>query len=60
MKNKYWLKKEKARQFAIYWQSRLNSPVLHSWGWCMKWEERFRRIGKKYGLLKEFRENGIL
>jgi hypothetical protein len=53
-------KKERARQLAQNWQAQLDSPVLHSWQWCAEWSARFERIGRKYGLLREFKENGIL
>lgn len=53
-------KKEKARQLAIEWQARLDLDK-HGWSlaYLQAWEERFERIGRKYGLLREFRENGI-
>lgn len=58
---KYMIKKAKAIQIAIDWQANLD---LDKHGWSMSylqnWYERFERIGKKYGLLREFRENGII
>lgn len=56
----YSYKKNKARLLAQNWQSLLDSPVQHSWDWCAKWQNIFERIAKKYGLQKEFKENGIL
>lgn len=53
-------KKERARQLAEDWQMQLDSPVQHSWQWCAEWSARWERIGRKYGLLKEFKENGII
>lgn len=53
-------KKQKARQLAITWQAALDSEVQHSWQWCIDWQARFERIGRKYGLLREFRENGVI
>ena len=54
-------KKERARQLAIDWQCGLD---LDKHGWSLSylntWHARFERIGRKYGLLREFRENGIL
>ena len=55
----YEQRKEEARQKAIDWQ----------WDFCRKNHffselaektEYFAKLGKKYGLLKEFRENGII
>lgn len=53
-------KKERARQLAIEWQARLDLDK-HNWSlaYLQAWAERFERIGRKYGLLREFRENGI-
>lgn len=59
--NKYYLKKEHARRIAIDWQIGLD---LDKHGWSLQylnnWMERFERIGRKYGLMREFKENGIL
>lgn len=55
----YRRKKAKARALAIDWQL-ITADSDHSWQWCIDWAARFERIGRKYGLLKEFRENGIL
>lgn len=59
----YFEKKNKARDLAIYWQANFScdrKPVRKSWGYYIKWTRIFERIGKKYGLLREFKENGIL
>lgn len=58
----YVQKKEKARQLAINWQKGLVSvgPLNRSWAYFAKWENVFEKIGRKYGLLREFRENGVL
>lgn len=59
--SKYQIKKQKARQIAIDWQNLLD---LDKHGWSLEylqaWAERFERIGRKYGLMREFKENGIL
>lgn len=54
----YKIKKEKARRIAIDWQFNFANRS-HSWQYCTIWQHRFERIGRKYGLLREFRENGI-
>lgn len=56
--NKYQTGKEKARQIAIDWQIE-TSEQNYSYGELADYGEYFRKIGKRYGLLKEFRENGI-
>ena len=57
----YRQKQEKARQLAITWQVNLDLDK-HGWDieYLQSWYARFERIGRKYGLLREFRENGIL
>ena len=55
----YMQKKEHARQLAQHWQANF-SRWNHSYQWCVNWSGRFQRIGKKYGLLREFRENFII
>ena len=56
---KYYTNKERARNLAITWQHNFENQN-RSWQYCISWSERFTRIGKKYGLLREFRENGII
>lgn len=55
-------RKEIARQKAIEWTEEYftseNAPSI-SWGELIEWGNHFRKLGKRYGLLKEFRENGI-
>lgn len=52
-------KKEIARQTAINWQDSF-SDLCYSWDDLAKWADFFEYIGKKYGLMTEFRENAIL
>lgn len=58
----YEKKKAHAEQLAIDWQKSLvNYGALNrSWNYFITWADRFERIGRKYGLLKVFRENGII
>jgi hypothetical protein len=56
--NKYYERKEEIRQQAIDWQLKCYSHN-YSWGELADWCEYFYKLGKRYGLLKEFRENGI-
>lgn len=59
MKRTYADIKAELRQRAIDWQ---NSSVFHdySYGELAIIQDYFERKGKRYGLLREFRENGII
>ena len=56
--NKYQLNKAKAQDKAIQWQQEF-SEHNYSYGELAKFGVYFEKLGKRYGLLKEFRENGI-
>lgn len=56
--NDYQVAKEKARQKAIDWQYEFSETSM-SWGELAYWQGYFEKIGKRYGLLTEFRENAI-
>ena len=56
--NNYQINKIKARQQAIEWQADFPNNN-YSWGELAEWAAYFERIGKRHGLLAEFRENGI-
>lgn len=58
-KNKtYYEKKEEIRQEAVNWQLDFSN---HNYSYLelANWGDYFYKKGKKYGLLKEFHENGI-
>lgn len=55
--NNYQKQKERIREKAISFYD--DFPVL-SWGELHEWTNYFYRLGKRYGLLQEFRENGII
>lgn len=57
-KKTYQQKKEAARQEAIDWQCEQADMSL-SYGELADAQERFERLGRRYGLLQEFRENAI-
>lgn len=57
--NKYKLGKAQARQEAIDWQYEQSTKSM-SYGEVTYWVNHFTKLGKRYGLLKEFRENGII
>lgn len=54
----YKQQKEKARELAVQWQHDFANNN-YSWLELANWGEHFTKLGKRYGLLKEFRENGI-
>jgi hypothetical protein len=51
--------KEEARDYAIRWQYWFSEQNL-SYGELLKWGIYFERLGKKFKLTDEFKENGIL
>ena len=57
--NVYQKRKERARQMAIKWQASFDEHA-YSWAELARFEEIFSRLGRRYGLLMEFRENGII
>ena len=58
-KKTYAEKKAEAQAMAIEWQLTYYE-LIYPWGDIAFYADYFRRIGKRYGLLKEFRENGII
>lgn len=55
----YTERKEKARQEAIDFQVECSRRYM-SYSECLDADIHFTKIGKRYGLLKEFKENGII
>ena len=55
---KYAEKKEAARQEAIDWMNE-EAELALSWEGVTLAAEYFEKLGRRYGLLKEFRENGV-
>lgn len=54
----YEIKREEARQEAIDWQNS-ESYCNCSYGELYEYQQYFRKLGEKYNLLDEFRENCI-
>lgn len=54
----YAEKKENLRNFAIEWQQDSAENNL-SWKEMIYWQGWFEQMGRQFGLLNEFRENGI-
>lgn len=59
MKNIYRLKQAELREEAIDWQQSFND-YKYSYGELAEWFEYFETEGRKWGLLREFRIEGIL
>lgn len=57
--NQYQIKKEKVRQEAINWQLDFENHN-YSYGELSYYGEYFTKLAKRFGLVKEFRENGII
>ena len=57
--NNYQKQKEKARSRAVDWQLDFGNHN-YSWDELADFGEYFERLAKRYGLVKEFRENGII
>jgi hypothetical protein len=55
----YQKRKESARGFAIEWQLDFENNN-YTWGELAYYQDLFYKIGKRYGLLTEFKENGII
>ena len=56
--NKYQKMKAKIREEALAWQLMAGETILY-WSDICGATDYFFRQGKRYGLLTEFRENGI-
>lgn len=57
-KDYYALRKADVREEAIQWQAEVGSHN-YSYGEFAWWSDHFERLGRRYGLLREFRENAI-
>lgn len=55
----YKLLKGNAIQQAIEWQSSWQDNQ-YSYDELLEWQSHFYKLAKRYGLIKEFKENGIL
>lgn len=56
--NKYQKNKERVRNEVIEWQNSF-SNYNYSYKELAEFQNYFETMGKRYGLLREFRENGI-
>jgi hypothetical protein len=57
--NSYQRKKEQVRLEAQEWQEQFSEGSKY-WSEIIEAEERFLKLAKRYGLITEFKEEGIL
>lgn len=57
--SKYQKNKARARHTAQAWQA-ATAETAQSWGEIAESTAYFEKIGKRYGLIKEFKGNGII
>ena len=57
--NRYQMAKKNARNKAMEWQ-RSFCDENYSYGELAYYGEYFSRLAKRYGLVREFKENGII
>lgn len=57
--NKYQKEKERVRQEAIEWQHSLHDNYFSGLNLWLN-QDYFSKMAKRYGLKKEFKENGII
>ena len=58
--NNYQKNKERIRNKAIEYSYSFSKGANYFYSELATYEDFFRKNGKKYGLLKEFKENGII
>lgn len=56
----YAQKKEEIRQQAIDYQNSFTDGKTYFWSELAEIGAKFERLAKRYGLFKEFKENGII
>ena len=57
--NNYQRAKARARDKAVEWQHDFDNHN-YSYGELAYWGDYFRGLAKRYGLVREFEENGII
>lgn len=55
----YQKNKERARDRAIDWQANF-ADNNYTWGELAEIQAYFEKLAKRYGLIREFKENGII
>lgn len=57
--NKYQTEKSRARDKAVEWQRDFCNQN-YSYGDLVYWQDYFGSLARRYGLVREFRENAII
>lgn len=57
--NAYRKAQERARNKAVEWQNDFNNHN-YSYSELIYYQSYFERLGRRYGLIKEYRENSII
>lgn len=57
--NRYQIEKENARNEAMEWQADFDNHN-YSYGELCDYYSYFNKLAKRYGLVREFEENGVL
>ena len=60
MRKSYQERKEEARNAAIEYQNTYSDGVIYTWSEVAEIGAKFERLAKRYGLIREFKENGII
>lgn len=56
----YRKRQEQLRNEAIEWQYTFDNGEVVYWSDIAEWGDYFKYWGKRFGLLREFKENGII
>ena len=57
--NSYQAGKARAREKAIFWQNAFSNGSF-DWFSIVSWCSYFEKLAKRFGLVREFKENGII
>lgn len=57
--SRYQREKRRARNSAIWWQQNFNNEN-YSYFELYEWQQYFEKLARQYGLIREFKENGII
>lgn len=60
MRKSYQERKEEVRQQAIDYQNSFTEGQTYFWSELAEIGAKFERLAKRYGLIREFKENGII
>lgn len=56
----YAQRKEMARNKAIEWQGTFTEGASYSWSEMADFHSYFSMLARHYGLIREFKENGVI